>query len=121
MIMETHEETTRRLPLLRERRLPETCREAVNTILKEIYGYGHFRDLEIYNDLFRGKDKLCISQEQLIESVIREVEKAKSGEKYPDNVLLTAPNLAPENHCFSSCPPSIWDGSMDCLPLWFLR
>lgn len=90
-MMETHEETTRRLPLLRERRLPETCREDVNNILKEIYGYGQFRNLEIYNDLFRGKDRLCISQGQLIESVIREVEKAKSGEAYPDNVLLTAP------------------------------
>lgn len=85
-------ETTRQLPELRERHLPESCREAVNILLKETYGYEQFRDLEIYDDLFKGKDKLSISQGQLIENVILEAEKAqKDGISQVDNILLTAP------------------------------
>ena len=56
--MDVQEATTRRLPDLKERHLPENCREAVNTILKETYGYEQFRNLEIYDDLFKGKEKL---------------------------------------------------------------
>lgn len=89
--MDVQEATTRRLPDLKERHLPDNCREAINTILKEIYGYEQFRNLEIYDDLFKGKEKLCISQGQLIENVILEAEKALQGEAQPDNVLLTAP------------------------------
>ena len=88
---ETQEEATHRLPELKERHLPMACREAVNTILKETYGYEQFRDLEIYEDLFKGKEKLCISQGQLIENVILEAEKAQKGETQIDNILLTAP------------------------------
>lgn len=87
----TQEETKRRLPELKERHLPGTCRETVNTLLKETYGYDSFRDLEIYDDLFKGKEKLCISQGQLIESVILEAEKALNGAAQVDNILLTAP------------------------------
>ncbi len=89
--MDIQEATTRRLPDLKERHLPENCREAVNTLLKEIYGYRQFRNLEIYDDLSKGKDKLCISQGQLVESVILEAEKAWKDEAEVDNVLLTAP------------------------------
>lgn len=85
------EETAQRLPDLRERHLPAVCREAVNTLLKETYGYDQFRVLEVYNDLFKGKEKLCISQGQLIENVILEAEKAQKGEAEIDNILLTAP------------------------------
>lgn len=85
------EETTQRLPELRERHLPETCREAVNTLLKETYGYDRFRELEVYDDLFKGKEKLSISQGQLIENVILEAERAQKGEAEIDNILLTAP------------------------------
>lgn len=85
------EETTQRLPELRERHLPETCRTAVNTLLKETYGYDRFRDLEVYDDLFKGKEKLSISQGQLIENVILEAERAQKGEAEIDNILLTAP------------------------------
>ena len=60
------EATTRRLPDLKERHLPENCRETINTILKETYGYEQFRNLEIYDDLSR-EEKLCISQGQLIQ------------------------------------------------------
>lgn len=80
-----------RLPELKERRLPETCREAVSVLLKEVYGYDRFRDFEIYDDLFKGKEKLCISQGQLIEHVILEAEKARKSEAQVDNILLTAP------------------------------
>ena len=56
----------------------------------------YFRDtgrdaLVIYDDLSKGKEKLCISQGQLIENVILEAEKAWKGETQVDNILLTAP------------------------------
>lgn len=85
------EGTARRLPELKERHLPEVCRGEVKKLLKEIYGYDQFRSLEIYDDLFKGKEKLCISQGQLIENVILEVEKAQKDEAQVDNILLTAP------------------------------
>ena len=89
--MNVQEATTRRLPDLKERHLPENCRETINTILKETYGYEQFRNLEIYDDLSKGKEKLCISQGQLIENVILEAEKAWKSETQVDNILLTAP------------------------------
>ena len=86
--MDVQEATTRRLPDLKERHLPENCREAVNTILKETYGYEQFRNLEIYDDLFKGKEKLCISQGQLIENVILEAEEAWKGIFHPIGSFL---------------------------------
>ena len=80
-----------RLPELKERHLPETCRQGVTELLKDTYGYDHFRNLEIYADLFRSRETLCISQGQLIENVIREAEKAQKREAEPENILLTAP------------------------------
>lgn len=38
--------------------LPSKCREAVKVLLQEVYGYEDFRNLEVYDDLFRGKEKL---------------------------------------------------------------
>ena len=61
---ETREKTVCRLPELKERHLLGDCREAVYTLLKETYGYEQFRDLEVYDDLFKGKDTLQISQGQ---------------------------------------------------------
>lgn len=84
-------EEARRLPQLKERRLPGECRQGVTTLLKEIYGYDRFRNLEIYDDLFKSRATCCISQGQLIENVIREAEKAWKEEAQPDNILLTAP------------------------------
>ena len=78
-----------RLPELKERHLPENCRQGVTELLKDTYGYDHF--LEIYADLFRSRETLCISQGQLIENVIREAEKAQKREAEPENILLTAP------------------------------
>ena len=81
-----------RLPVLKERHLPGECRQSVTELLKETYGYDGFRNLEIYDDLFKNRDTLCISQGQLVENVIREAEKAYKGGEQPDNILLTAPN-----------------------------
>lgn len=79
------------MPQLKERRLPGECRQGVTALLKEIYGYDRFRNLEIYDDLFKSRATCCISQGQLIENVIREAEKAWKEEAQPDNILLTAP------------------------------
>ena len=46
--------------------LPSKCREAVKVLLQEVYGYEDFRNLEVYDDLFKGKEKLQLSQGQLI-------------------------------------------------------
>ena len=106
--MDVQEATTCRLPDLKERHLPENCREAVNTILKETYGYEQFRNLEIYDDLFKGKEKLCISQGQLIENVILEAEEAWKGETKIDNILLTAPTGSGKSMLFQL--PAIYLG-----------
>ena len=90
-MMNELEEAAGRLPELKERRLPDACREEVTALLQEVYGYGQFRNLEIYNDLSKGKEKISISQGQLIEHVIREAERAYEGKGAPDNILLTAP------------------------------
>lgn len=65
------------MPELKERHLPENCRQGVTELLKDTYGYDHFRNLEIYADLFRSRETLCISQGQLIENVIREAERRR--------------------------------------------
>lgn len=97
-----------RLPVLKERHLPGECRQSVTELLKETYGYDGFRNLEIYDDLFKNRDTLCISQGQLVENVIREAEKAyKSGEQ-PDNILLTAPTGAGKSLLFQL--PAIYLG-----------
>mgnify|MGYP000702351643 FL=1 len=90
--MDTQENETYRLPGLKERRVPEACREEIGTLLGEIYGYTQFRELEIYDDLFKGKETTTLSQGQLIEHVVREAEKGlgESGGS-SDNLLLTAP------------------------------
>lgn len=67
------------MPVLKERHLPGECRQSVTELLKETYGYDGFRNLEIYDDLFKNRDTLCISQGQLVENVIREAEKAYKG------------------------------------------
>ena len=41
------------MPVLKERHLPGECRQSVTELLKETYGYDGFRNLEIYDDLFK--------------------------------------------------------------------
>lgn len=80
--------------------LPQTCRETVKDLLKEVYGYQEFRNLEIYDDLFEGKKKLSLSQGQLIEEVIVEAEKGLKGDTSAHNLLLTAPTGAGKSLLF---------------------
>lgn len=94
---------------LTKRHLPEVCREDVHTLLHTIYGYDEFRELEIYNDLFENRDTLCISQGQLIESVICEAEHALRQTQKPDNILLTAPTGAGKSLLFQL--PAIYLGN----------
>ena len=89
--MEIPDKTSRPLPILCKRSVPEDCRAEVYGLLKEVYGYDDFRDLEVYDDLFKGKDKVVLSQGQLIEHVIREAETSREGKTDADNILLTAP------------------------------
>lgn len=107
-MVEMQKEMAGRLPELKQRQLLGDCREAVHALLREIYGYEQFRDLEVYDDLFRGKDTLHISQGQLIESVIAEAEKAHKGETEINNVLLTAPTGAGKSLLFQL--PAIYLG-----------
>lgn len=51
------------MPVLKERHLPGECRQSVTELLKETYGYDGFRNLEIYDDLFKNRDTLCISRD----------------------------------------------------------
>ena len=63
----------------------------------------------MYDDLFKGKDTLQISQGQLIESVIVEAEKARNGGEDVDNILLTAPTGAGKSLLFQL--PAIYLGN----------
>lgn len=95
--------------MLKERHLPKDYRESMLTLLQETYGYEEFRELEIYDDLSKGKDKLQISQGQLIEHVVREAEQAISGQiSSVDNILLTAPTGAGKSLLFQL--PTIYLG-----------
>lgn len=96
------------MPVLKERHLPGECRQSVTELLKETYGYDGFRNLEIYDDLFKNRDTLCISQGQLVENVIREAEKAYKGGEQPNNILLTAPTGAGKSLLFQL--PAIYLG-----------
>ena len=79
-----------KLPTLKAWHLPDNCRPELGALLSEVYGYDGFRDLEIYDDLFTSHQTSHISQGILIESIVREAEKAAS-QTEPDNILLTAP------------------------------
>lgn len=109
VMMETQVETAHRLPQLKERHLPDDCRVAVKELLKDTYGYEQFRNLEIYDDLFKSKETFRISQGQLIESVICEAEKAQNGDAEIDNILLTAPTGSGKSLLFQL--PAIYLGN----------
>lgn len=85
-----------------------------------MYGYEDFRNLEVYDDLFRGKEKLQLSQGQLIEEVIMEAEKGIKGDSSAHNLLLTAPTGAGKSLLFQLLL-FIWVMNISFLLLWFLR
>ena len=89
--------------------LPSKCREAVKVLLQEVYGYEDFRNLEVYDDLFKSKEKLQLSQGQLIEEVIMEAEKGIKGDSSVHNLLLTAPTGAGKSLLFQL--PAIYLGN----------
>ena len=91
------------------RLLPEKCREAVKVLLNKVYGYQEFRNLEVFNDLFKGKEKIQLSQGQLIEEVIVEAEKGIKGDPSAHNLLLTAPTGAGKSLLFQL--PAIYLGN----------
>ena len=87
--------------------LPTNWRPEIDALLAEIYGYTTFRDLELYKDLSQGKERVKVSQGQIVERVVREAEAAwaqrgeqigpagQEGTSAPGrqagNLLLTAP------------------------------
>lgn len=91
------------------RALPSGYRETVKILLKEMYGYEEFRNLEVYDDLFKGKEKLQLSQGQLIEEVIVEAEKGIGDGADIRNLLLTAPTGAGKSLLFQL--PAIYLGN----------
>ena len=89
-------QTVRIEDMIKPRQLPDTCRESVKDLLKDIYGYSEFRSLEIYNDLTTSKEKIEVSQGLLIEKVIAEAEISldfqPTGVQHSStNMMLTAP------------------------------
>lgn len=95
------------------RLLPAKCREGVKELLKETYGYEEFRNLEVYDDLFKSKEKIQLSQGQLIEEVIMEAEKGIKGDSSARNLLLTAPTGAGKSLLFQL--PAIYLGKQHQL------
>lgn len=68
-----------------------TIRPELLQILKDIWGFSSFRNIKIYQNLFKGKDTIAISQGEIIENVICQAEKALLEKPGMNNILLTAP------------------------------
>lgn len=60
-------------------------------ILKDIWGYDNFRNIKIYQNLYKGKEVIEVSQGEIIENVISQSEKALFKKRGMNNILLTAP------------------------------
>ena len=58
------------LPEIKKTILPEEERASVRELLRSVYGYEQFRELEVYADLFKGKETIRISQGQDRKSVV---------------------------------------------------
>lgn len=68
-------------------------------IMSEYWGYQEFRDLEMYEDIHRGRNIVKISQERIIDSIVTQAEKAINGSSYQD-VFVTSPTGAGKSLMF---------------------
>lgn len=84
----------------------DMCRDEVRNILREVFGYDEFRELEVYRDLAMSREKIHISQGFLVEEVLCEAERSAGQEVR--NVLLTAPTGAGKSLLFQL--PAIYLG-----------
>lgn len=82
-----------------ENSVHQEIRPELYDILKKVWNYDSFRDLEIYKDLNIDHTTTKVSQGEVIETVVREAENALN--KHPmKNVLLTAPTGAGKSLLF---------------------
>lgn len=64
--------------------------EAYVKILNDVYGYDHYKEIEFYKHIEnRSKETIHISQMQIIDDIVNQVEKAMYGEDFRD-VYITA-------------------------------
>lgn len=75
-------------------------RTELKALLKEIWGYESFRELEFYKELPKSHDIYKVSQGEIIENVIRQSEKSTSSIKEYRNILLTSPTGAGKSLLF---------------------
>lgn len=76
-----------------------SVRQDLKTILNEVWNYPDFRNLRMYRDLFVNHEVTDISQGEIIENVVRQVELAQKNATY-SNVLLTSPTGAGKSLLF---------------------
>lgn len=83
------------------RNLNITPRQELTEILKSVWGYDSFRNLQIYKDLNINHDVIEVSQGSIIETVVTQAESAFNGEKdNVNNILLTSPTGAGKSLLF---------------------
>lgn len=66
-------------------------RPELKEILKRVWGYDSFREINVYRNLYAGKDTMMVSQGEIIENVVRQAEAAQDNPRGMSNILLTAP------------------------------
>lgn len=76
-------------------------RQPIVDVLKRVWGYESFRNLQMYKDLNINHDVIEISQGSIIETVVQQAEQAYYGNKdNVKNVLLTSPTGAGKSLLF---------------------
>jgi superfamily II DNA helicase RecQ len=84
-----------------ESNLKVEVRKELFDTLNNVWGYKSFRDLKMYKDLNQGKDIVNIGQGEIIETVVRQAEKALNDQgKGMYNILLTSPTGAGKSLLF---------------------
>lgn len=77
--------------LTTDNRVENIIRSELFFYLKKYWGYDSFRSLKFYKDVSQGRELINISQGEIIENVIVQVENAMKRGKSMRNILLTAP------------------------------